>query len=162
MERSEYRPRPGPGRVGVSAPGSNLGARAQQARSAPSHRRLPGISLHGGIAVALGIFLVGCSGHAAASSSRAVSPAGADRQAVVSAGRIEHKVKDIVATLLEVAIEQVRPEASFAGDLGADSLFVTEVVLALEQEFQFTLPEDEAAQIKTVGDAIRCVERHVQ
>jgi acyl carrier protein len=50
--------------------------------------------------------------------------------------------------------------SSFAEDVGADSLDFVELVMELEEEFGVTIPDDEIVQIKTVADAIRCIERH--
>jgi acyl carrier protein len=64
------------------------------------------------------------------------------------------RVKKIVAEQLEVAPEKVTPEASFANDLGADSLDVVELVMALEEEFDIEIPDEAAEQIDTVGKAV--------
>ena len=73
---------------------------------------------------------------------------------------IEPKVKEIICNQLEVSAEQLRPEASFIDDLKADSLAVVELVLAFEQEFKITIPEEDTEQIKTVGDAIGYIQNH--
>ena len=67
---------------------------------------------------------------------------------------IEDKVKKIVAEQLEVDVSEVTPEASFADDLGADSLSQTELVMALEDEFNTEIPDSDAENIKTVQQAI--------
>ena len=72
----------------------------------------------------------------------------------MSPEEIESKVKEIICNQLEVSPEQLRPEASFIDDLKADSLAVVELVLAFEQEFKITIPEEDTEQIKTVKDAI--------
>lgn len=73
---------------------------------------------------------------------------------------VEKKVKDIIASQLEVSPEKLVPNASFIDDLKADSLAVVELVLALEQEFKLTIPEEDTEKIKTVGDAIGYIKTH--
>jgi acyl carrier protein len=75
---------------------------------------------------------------------------------------IESKVHEIIRSQLEVSAEQVRPEAAFIEDLKADSLAVVELVLAFEQEFKITIPEEDAEQIKTVKDATNYIKAHVK
>jgi acyl carrier protein len=75
---------------------------------------------------------------------------------------IESKVKDIIASQLEVSPEQLAPSASFIDDLKADSLAVVELVLALEQEFKINIPEEDTERIKTVGDAIGYIKTHTE
>ena len=77
----------------------------------------------------------------------------------MSPEEIETKVKEIICSQLEVSPEQLRPEASFIDDLKADSLAVVELVLAFEQEFKITIPEEDTEQIKTVKDAIEYIEK---
>lgn len=67
---------------------------------------------------------------------------------------IEDKVKEIIVDQLGVETEQVKPEASFIDDLGADSLDTVELVMAFEEEFDLEIPDEDAEKIKTVGDAI--------
>lgn len=73
---------------------------------------------------------------------------------------IEKKVKDIICSQLEVSEELLKPGASFIDDLKADSLAVVELVLALEQEFKITIPEEDTESIKTVGDAVNYIKTH--
>ena len=73
-------------------------------------------------------------------------------------GTIEERVAEIVAHQLSVEREEVVPEASFAKDLGADSLEVVELVLALEDEFEINIPNEEAEKITTVQAAIEYIE----
>jgi acyl carrier protein len=61
-----------------------------------------------------------------------------------------------------VSNEQLRPEASFIDDLKADSLAVVELVLAFEQAFNITIPEEDTEQIKTVKDATTYIQSHVK
>ena len=67
---------------------------------------------------------------------------------------IEDRVKKIVVEQLGVAENQVTPDASFVDDLGADSLDTVELVMALEEEFDAEIPDDEAEKITTVKQAI--------
>ena len=66
----------------------------------------------------------------------------------------DQKVREIVANVLGVDEEQVTPDASFQTDLGADSLDVVEVIIALEQEFSIDIPDERAEQIVTIQNAI--------
>ncbi|MFC1475713.1 acyl carrier protein [Candidatus Zixiibacteriota bacterium] len=71
---------------------------------------------------------------------------------------VADRVKEIVVEQLGVSADQVTPEASFIDDLRADSLDTVELVMALEEEFDLEIPDEEAEKIKTVGDAIRHIE----
>jgi len=64
------------------------------------------------------------------------------------------KVKEIIVENLGVTPEQVTPEASFIEDLGADSLDTVELVMALEEEFDIQIPDEEAEKITTVQQAV--------
>ncbi len=70
---------------------------------------------------------------------------------------IEQKVKGIVIEQLGVSEEEVKPEASFVDDLGADSLDLVELVMALEEEFGQEIPDEDAEKIATVQDAINYI-----
>ena len=70
---------------------------------------------------------------------------------------VEEQVKKIVVQLLEVDEAAVTPEASFVDDLGADSLDQAELVMALEEEFDCEIPDEEAGKIATVGAAIEFI-----
>ncbi len=70
---------------------------------------------------------------------------------------IEERVKKIVAEQLGVDLEEVKEEASFVDDLGADSLDTVELVMALEEEFETEIPDEEAEKITSVGLAINYV-----
>ena len=72
----------------------------------------------------------------------------------------EAKVKELICQQLEVSEEQLKPSASFVDDLKADSLAVVELVLALEQEFNIEIPDEDTEQIKTVKDALDYVKSH--
>ena len=73
---------------------------------------------------------------------------------------IEERVKKIIAEQLGVKEEEVTKEASFVEDLGADSLDTVELVMALEEEFETEIPDEEAEKIKTVQAAIDYVNNH--
>ncbi len=70
---------------------------------------------------------------------------------------IEEKIKEIIVEQLGVDPAQVIPEASFVNDLGADSLDTVELVMALEEEFNLEIPDEEAEKISTVGQAIEYI-----
>ncbi|MBA6133163.1 MULTISPECIES: acyl carrier protein [Pseudomonas] len=73
---------------------------------------------------------------------------------------IEERVKNIVAEQLGVKAEEVTVEKSFVDDLGADSLDTVELVMALEEEFETEIPDEEAEKITTVQAAIDYVKNH--
>jgi acyl carrier protein len=73
---------------------------------------------------------------------------------------IEERVKRIIVEQLEVKEEEVTPEASFADDLGADSLDTVELVMALEEEFDTEIPDEDAEKITTVRAAIDYILSH--
>ena len=72
----------------------------------------------------------------------------------------EGKVKEIISKELEVAIDKLAPEAKFIEDLGADSLDIVELVMALEEEFGLEIPDEDADKLKTVGDALNYLKSH--
>ena len=72
---------------------------------------------------------------------------------------IESRVKAIIVDKLGVDEKDVTPEASFTNDLGADSLDIVELIMELEKDFDVTIPESEAENIVTVGDAINYIEK---
>ena len=74
---------------------------------------------------------------------------------------IEARVKKIVAEQLGVAEADIKNESSFVEDLGADSLDNVELVMALEEEFECEIPDEDAEKITTVGDAIRYIKEKV-
>ncbi len=73
---------------------------------------------------------------------------------------IATKVRAIIVDKLGVDENDVKPEASFTNDLGADSLDTVELIMELENEFDITIPEEEAENIQTVGDAIAFIEKN--
>ena len=75
---------------------------------------------------------------------------------------IEERVKKIVVDQLGVKEEDVTPNASFVDDLGADSLDTLELVMALEEEFETEIPDEEAEKITTVQQAVDYIKAHVK
>ena len=75
---------------------------------------------------------------------------------------VEQRVKKIVAEQLGVAEAEIKNESSFVDDLGADSLDTVELVMALEDEFETEIPDEEAEKITTVQQAIDYVASHVK
>ena len=73
---------------------------------------------------------------------------------------VEQKVKEIICEQLGVSEEEVTPAASFIEDLGADSLDIVELVMALEEEFGLDIPDEDADKLKTVGDAMNYLQQH--
>ncbi len=73
---------------------------------------------------------------------------------------IAKRVKEIVAEQLGVEESQVQTESSFMDDLGADSLDTVELVMALEEEFDIEIPDEDAEKIQTVNDAIEYITDH--
>ncbi len=71
---------------------------------------------------------------------------------------VAEKVKSIIAEQLGVKIEEVKPEASFIDDLGADSLDTVELIMALEEEFNVEIPDEDAEKMTKVRDAIKYIE----
>ncbi|MCL6553272.1 MAG: acyl carrier protein [Firmicutes bacterium] len=72
------------------------------------------------------------------------------------------RVRARVAHQLGVEEETITRESSFVEDLGADSLDVVELVMALEEEFEIEIPDDQAEKIVTVGDAVKFIEAHMK
>jgi acyl carrier protein len=78
------------------------------------------------------------------------------------AASVMERVKDIVADNLGVDREKITPETSFVNDLGADSLDTVELVMALEDEFECEIPDEEAEKIRTVQQAVDYVGAHLK
>ncbi|MBP3284082.1 MAG: acyl carrier protein [Clostridia bacterium] len=70
------------------------------------------------------------------------------------------KVRDIVVEQLGVEEDEVTMESSFIDDLGADSLDIVELIMALEEEFDTEVPDEEAEKITTVGDVVEYIKAH--
>jgi acyl carrier protein len=68
------------------------------------------------------------------------------------------KIRDVIAEELNVSEDQVTPDATFADDLGADSLDVVELVMRFEDEFDISIPDEDAEKIRTVTDAVEYIE----
>ena len=68
---------------------------------------------------------------------------------------LDERVTEIIMEQLGVSREEVRPEASFIDDLGADSLDIVELVMAMEEEFDIEIPDEEAEKIQTIADATK-------
>jgi acyl carrier protein len=73
---------------------------------------------------------------------------------------IEQKVKNIIADQLGVGEDEIKATSSFIEDLGADSLDIVELVMAMEEEFEVEIPDEEAENIKTVQDAVNYITTH--
>lgn len=73
-------------------------------------------------------------------------------------GEVFEKVKNIVMDQLNIDESEIKPETSFADDLGADSLDLVELIMALEEEFGFEISDEEAQKIKTVGEVVDYIE----
>ncbi len=72
----------------------------------------------------------------------------------IAMATVDERVKKIIAEQLGVEEDEVTPEASFVEDLGADSLDTVELVMALEEEFEIEIPDEDAEKILTVGKAL--------
>ena len=83
-----------------------------------------------------------------------------EKQAVMS--NIKERVTDIVVEQLGLERDKVRPESKFVDDLGADSLDTVELVMALEEEFDIEIPDEEAEKITTLQEAIAYVEQNAK
>ncbi len=75
---------------------------------------------------------------------------------------IAEKVKSIIVEKLGVEASEVTPEASFTNDLGADSLDTVELIMEFEKEFNVSIPDDQAENIQTVGQAIAYLEENAK
>jgi acyl carrier protein len=73
---------------------------------------------------------------------------------------IEQRVKEIIVEQLGVNEGEVKPEAKFVDDLGADSLDLVELVMALEEEYNMEISDEDAEKILSVGDAIEFIKAH--
>jgi len=73
---------------------------------------------------------------------------------------IKSKVIAIIVDKLGVEESEVNNEASFTNDLGADSLDTVELIMEFEKEFNIAIPDDQAENIQTVGDAVSYIEKH--
>ena len=78
----------------------------------------------------------------------------------IEMSEISSRVKAIIVDKLGVDESEVTPEASFTNDLGADSLDTVELIMEFEKEFNIAIPDDQADNIVTVGDAITYIEKN--
>jgi acyl carrier protein len=75
---------------------------------------------------------------------------------------IEERVREIIVEQLGVNEDEVIPEASFIDDLGADSLDIVELVMAMEEEFDLEIPDEDAEKIQTIQDAVNYIKQKAQ
>ncbi len=73
---------------------------------------------------------------------------------------VEEKIKNIIVDKLSVEPDEVVPEASFVDDLGADSLDLVELIMAMEEAFDIEISDDQAEKLQTVQDAINYIKEH--
>ena len=73
---------------------------------------------------------------------------------------LQQRIQGLIGKSLKIAEDTVKLESSFVDDLGADSLDIVELVMALEDEFQIEIPDKDAEAIKTVGDAVTYIKAH--
>ncbi|MDD2218626.1 MAG: acyl carrier protein [Desulfoplanes sp.] len=74
---------------------------------------------------------------------------------------VESKVKEIVIEQLGVSADEIKETSSFVEDLGADSLDLTELIMAMEEEFDIEIDDEDAQNIQTVQDAAKYIEAHI-
>ena len=70
---------------------------------------------------------------------------------------VQQKLKEIVMDRLNAEEDQIKPEASFVEDLGADSLDIVELIMGIEEEFDIEIPDEDAEKLTTVGEAMEYV-----
>ena len=80
---------------------------------------------------------------------------------IMSSEEVFDRVKEIIVEQLGVASDSVTTEASFIDDLGADSLDIVELVMALEEEFDLEIPDADAEKVVTVGDVVEYIKEHI-
>lgn len=107
----------------------------------------------------LSVALVGGAAAFAPSAAFVSRTQAATSSSLFMSAELEGKVKDIIVEQLGVDADKVVPEASFIDDLGADSLDTVELIMAIEEEFDTEIPEEEAASIATVKDAVDFVSK---
>lgn len=71
------------------------------------------------------------------------------------------EIREVVSEQLGVKPEQVKPEASFISDLGADSLDTVELVMALEEKFDIEIPDEDAQEVQTISDVVKYIENKI-
>jgi acyl carrier protein len=102
----------------------------------------------------------GVLGHPLEYRAHAVERAASEPEDTTPMSTVEQQVKAIVAEQLGVKEEEVTNDASFVDDLGADSLDTVELVMALEEEFETEIPDEDAEKITTVQQAIDYINEH--
>jgi len=75
---------------------------------------------------------------------------------------IDRKVREIVALQLGLGEEDIQPDSTFIDDLGADSLDVIELLMALEEEFEVDIPDEDAEEFEKVADVINYLQKKIQ
>ena len=75
---------------------------------------------------------------------------------------VEEKISRIIVVQLGVSVEEIKPEVSFLDDLGADSLDIVELVMAMEEEFDIEIPDEDAEKIQTIGDVFAYIKEKVE
>jgi len=79
---------------------------------------------------------------------------------IVEEQDVSRRICEIIADRLDVPINEVTPEASFTDDLGADSLDQVELIMAMEEEFDISVPDEDAETLLTVGNVLKYVSDH--
>ena len=74
---------------------------------------------------------------------------------------VDERVRELICEQLSVSPDEVTPEATFVGDLSADSLDMVELMMALEEQFGIDISEDQAERIQTVSDAVAFIEQRI-
>jgi acyl carrier protein len=74
---------------------------------------------------------------------------------------VEDKVKKMIADQLGISESEIAPDAKFVDDLGADSLDIVELIMALEDEYSMEVPDKDAEMMETVGDVIKYIKGHL-
>lgn len=75
---------------------------------------------------------------------------------------VQDRVSEIIVEQLGVSAEEIKPEASFIDDLGADSLDIVELVMAMEEAFDIEIPDDDAEKLQTIGDTMAYVKERME
>ncbi|ADK14350.1 MULTISPECIES: acyl carrier protein [Clostridium] len=75
---------------------------------------------------------------------------------------IFEKIQKIISEQLGIGSDEIKMESSFIDDLGADSLDIVELIMALETEFDIEIPDEEAEKVKTVGDVVEYIKAHTE
>ena len=75
---------------------------------------------------------------------------------------LEQRVSNIIVEQLGATKEEIAPEASFIDDLGADSLDIVELVMAMEETFDIEIPDEDAEKIQTIGDAVSYIKERLE